>query len=200
MFRRRAPSTGAAPQETFEAEALGLIDRLYATALRLTRNEADAEDIVQDTYLRAFRSAGQFDPGTNLRAWLFTILHNVYLNRRRDEGRNPVAADSDVVDRAANLPGREVDPEQQLLQQARAADVRQALDELPEAFREAVWLRDVEQFSYAEIARIVMVPMGTVMSRISRGRRLLHDKLAGRVGEGAGPMRLVGGETRRGGV
>ncbi len=193
MFGRR-PSTSANDREPegFEAQALALVDRLYATALRLTRNEADAEDLVQETYLRAFRSMGQFEPGTNLRAWLHTILHNLHLNSRRDEGRNPVDADADAADRAGEVPDRDANPEELLLQRARDADVREVLDSLPGAFRAAVWLRDVEQFSYAEIARIVDVPVGTVMSRISRGRRLLHDRLLARAERFGGQARLPG--------
>jgi RNA polymerase sigma-70 factor (ECF subfamily) len=193
------PETDRAPQG-FEAQALLLVDRLYATALRLTRNEADAEDLVQDTYLRAFRSIDQFEEGTNLRAWLYTILHNLHLNAKRDEGRNPVASDSETVERAGETPGREANPEEVLLQRARDADVREVLDSLPEAFRSAVWLRDVEQFSYAEIARIVSAPIGTVMSRISRGRRLLHDRLVARAERSGSPLRVAGGVPAARGV
>ena len=193
VFGRR-PSTSAndSEPEGFEAQALALVDRLYATALRLTRNEADAEDLVQDTYLRAFRSMDQFEPGTNLRAWLYTILHNLHLNSRRDEGRNPIASDRDVTGRVDEVPGQDANPEEILLQRARDADVREVLDSLPDAFRAAVWLRDVEQFSYAEIARIVDVPVGTVMSRISRGRRLLHDRLLARAERAGGRARVTG--------
>ncbi len=182
MFGRR-PRADVDPQAqtSFEQEALALIDRLYSTALRLTRNEADAQDLVQDTYLRAFRSAASFTPGTNLRAWLFTILHNTFLNQRRDRGREPAEADSEAVEAAAAAAatGSE-NPEELLLKGVMDADLRAALDRLPEAFREAVWLRDVEQFSYADIAAIVGIPAGTVMSRISRGRRLLYEDLVAR--------------------
>jgi RNA polymerase sigma-70 factor (ECF subfamily) len=164
----------------FEQEALALLDRLYAVALRLTRKEADAEDLVQDTYLRAFRSAGQFEQGTNLRGWLFTILHNTFLNQRRDRSRDPVDANSEVVEQAPNVVEGAGNPEELLLRSTMDTELRAALDSLPEAFREAVWLRDVEEFSYEEIAGIVGVPIGTVMSRISRGRRALHDLLVAR--------------------
>ena len=184
----------------FEAEALALVDRLYATALRLTWNEADAEDLVQDTYLRAFRSMDQFEPGTNLRAWLYTILHNLHLNARRDEGRNPVTIDKGVVEHAVEVADGQANPEELLLQRARDADVREALDSLPEAFRAAVWLRDVEQFSYAEIAKIVSVPIGTVMSRISRGRRLLHDRLLARAERFGSQLPVAGGVPATRGV
>jgi RNA polymerase sigma-70 factor (ECF subfamily) len=157
-------------------EALGYLDDLYGAALRLTRNPADAEDLVQDTYVKAFRAARQFKPGSNLKAWLFTILYNAYRNRRRDSGRDPVDVDSGRVELSSQADPAE-GPEQRLLREALDADVRAALDSLPEAFRDAVWARDVDEFSYAEIAEMLGIPPGTVMSRISRGRRMLYDKL-----------------------
>jgi RNA polymerase sigma-70 factor (ECF subfamily) len=169
----------------FEAEALEALDSLYRTALRLTRVPADAEDLVQETYLKAFRSAGQFEAGTNLRAWLFTILHNTARNRARDRARDTVAIDSDVVDRAAEQgpgpfsgsSGLYETPESLLLRETLAPELQAAIDELPDVFRQAVWLRDVEEFSYAEIAEMLSIPIGTVMSRISRGRHLLFERL-----------------------
>jgi RNA polymerase sigma-70 factor (ECF subfamily) len=168
----------------FEAEALAALDSLYRAALRLTRVPADAEDLVQETYLKAFRSANRFEPGTNLRAWLFTILHNTALNRARDRSREAVSVDSEIVDRAADAPppgGRSASaaetPESLLIRDALAPELQAAIDALPEAFRQAVWLRDVEEFSYAEIAGMLSVPIGTVMSRISRGRRMLFERL-----------------------
>jgi RNA polymerase sigma-70 factor (ECF subfamily) len=168
----------------FEADALAWLDSLYRTALRLTHRPADAEDLVQETYLRAFRAADQFTPGTNLRAWLFTILHNTARNRLRDLAREHLDVDSDAVERAAGgeevggFPSVSADtPESLLLRDTLTPDLQAALDALPPAFREAVWLRDVEEFSYAEIAEMLSVPIGTVMSRISRGRRLLFDRL-----------------------
>jgi RNA polymerase sigma-70 factor, ECF subfamily len=162
--------------DEFTREALSYVDSLYGTALRLTRRPADAEDLVQDTYLKAFRAAKQFQRGTNLKAWLFTILHNTYRNMRRHDGRNPVDVDSEAVDQAPQ-PAHEYSPEQLLTRATLDADLQEALDALPEAFRQAVWLRDVEELSYAEIAQILDVPIGTVMSRISRGRRALFDRL-----------------------
>ena len=166
----------------FEAEALGSIDSLYRTALRLTRDAADAEDLVQDTYLKAFRAADTFKRGTNLRAWLFTILHNTARNRVRDRARDTVDVDSEVVERAADggsLGASQFEtPETLLIREALAPELQQAIDDLPDAFREAVWLRDVEEFTYAEIAEMLSVPMGTVMSRISRGRQLLFQRLS----------------------
>jgi len=174
-----ADAAGRQPTASFATEALSHIDSLYRTALRLTRVPADAEDLVQDTYLRAFRAADTFEPGTNLRAWLFTILHNTARNRARDRARDTVTADSEVVERAADVsPSRGADnPETLLLREVLTPELQRAIDELPDAFRQAVWLRDVEEFSYAEIADMLGIPAGTVMSRISRGRRMLFDRL-----------------------
>src|SRR5580765_2100534 len=167
---------------SFEAEALASLDSLYRGALRLTRRPADAEDLVQETYLKAFRAANQFEPGTNLRAWLFTILHNTARNRARDRAREGVTVDSEAVDQAADAPSYGLStpvatPEALLIRETLTPELRAAVDELPETFRQAVWLRDVEEFSYAEIAKMLSIPVGTVMSRISRGRRLLFDRL-----------------------
>ncbi|SRR5258707_4710147 len=164
----------------FEAEALSAIDSLYRAARRLTRVPADAEDLVQETYLKAFRAARSFEPGTNMRAWLFTILYNTARNRARDKARDAVSIDSEVVDRAADVPppGRVIEtPETLLMRETLAPELQAAIDALPDAFRQAIWLRDVEEFSYAEIADMLSVPIGTVMSRISRGRHLLFEKL-----------------------
>jgi RNA polymerase sigma-70 factor (ECF subfamily) len=161
------------------------LDSLYGTALRLTRRPQDAEDLVQDTYLKAFRSAHQFERGTNLKAWLFTILHNTYRNMRRHDVRTPVDVDSEAVDRAADGAGDRDTPEQLLSRATLDADLQAALDALPEAFRQAVWLRDVEELSYAEIAGVLDVPIGTVMSRISRGRRTLFERLQARRADAA---------------
>jgi len=163
--------------DRFVEEALSYLDSLYGTALRLTRQAQNAEDLVQDTYLKAFRSAHQFEPGTNLKAWLFTILHNTHRNMRRHDGRSPVEVDSEAVDRAVDVAGLDDSPEQLLARASLDADVQAALDGLPEAFRQAVWLRDVEELSYADIARVLDIPIGTVMSRISRGRRGLYEML-----------------------
>jgi RNA polymerase sigma-70 factor (ECF subfamily) len=175
LFRRK-PADGSA-RAGFETDALAHIDALYGTALRLTRNEADAQDLVQDTYVKAFRNSKQFEPGTNLKAWLFTILHNTFRNRRRDSGRDPVEVDSERVELSAEADPAAT-PEEQLLRAAMGPELQAALDGLPEAFREAVWLRDVEEFPYAEIAEMLGIPVGTVMSRISRGRRMLYEALA----------------------
>lgn len=175
MFGRPSPADPA-----FADEVLTHLDPLFGTAMRLTRNRADAEDLVQDTVVKALRFAGQFTRGTNLRAWLYTILHNTWRNRRRDAARQAVDVDSERVEEAASLPGGPValdTPERILLRDTLDVDLQAALDSVPEMFREAVWLRDVEEFSYAEIAEMLDVPIGTVMSRISRGRKLLLQKL-----------------------
>lgn len=172
-------ATEGRADDTFAAEALSYIDSLYGTALRLTRRPQDAEDLVQDTYLKAFRASRQFERGTNLKAWLFTILHNTFRNMRRHDVRNPVDVNSETVEQAVDVAGEEHSPEQLLTRATLDVDLQAALDALPDAFRQAVWLRDVEEFSYADIARMLDVPIGTVMSRISRGRRLLYERLVG---------------------
>jgi RNA polymerase sigma-70 factor, ECF subfamily len=162
---------------------LACLDALYRTALRLTHVPADAEDLVQETYLKAFRAADRFQAGTNLRAWLFTILHNTARNRARDRARDNVTVDTEAAERADagagawSRSGVAETPETQLLRETLTPDLKAAIEALPGAFRQAVWLRDVEEFSYAEIAEMLSIPVGTVMSRISRGRRLLFDRL-----------------------
>jgi RNA polymerase sigma-70 factor (ECF subfamily) len=158
-------------------EAMSHVDSLYGAAMRLTRNPADAEDLVQETYLKAFRFAGQFRQGTNLKAWLHTILHNTFLNARRRAGRDPVTVDGEAVEKTGASDRQSPTPEQLMLRETLDADLQAAVDGLPEAFRQAVWLRDVEEFSYKEIAEILEIPIGTVMSRIHRGRKALEQQL-----------------------
>ena len=165
--------------DEFSADVLALLQPLFGTALRLTRNRADAEDLVQETFLKAIRFSNRFVRGTDLRAWLFTILHNTFRNARRGAARNPVEVDSPAVELASSRDGSDETPESSLLGKVLDADVKAALDTLPDVFRQAVWLRDVEEFTYAEIAAMLDVPIGTVMSRISRGRRLLFERLTG---------------------
>lgn len=171
-------------------DALALMNGLYGTAVRLTRDGYAARDLVQDTYLKALRAQGRFQPGTNLKAWLYTILHNTWRNRRRDQARARVTFDSETLDVAvdAGVPGavEAATPETQLLRSVMDADIKAAVDALPDAFREAVWLRDVEDLTYQEIADALDVPIGTVMSRISRGRKLLHAALTARARATAG--------------
>ena len=190
MFRGRQPESAG----TVAARALEFLEPLYATALRLTRNRADAEDLVQDTFVKALRFEDRFAAGTNLKAWLYTILLNTWRNRRRDSARVPVEIDSPRVDEAANAadgPSAMDTPEQILLRATVREDLQVALDGLPEVFREAVWLRDVEEFTYAEIAQMLGVPIGTVMSRISRGRRLLFERLSSEQGRAPVQARLT---------
>jgi RNA polymerase sigma-70 factor (ECF subfamily) len=162
--------------ETGVQDPLAYLNGLYGLALKLTRNRAAAEDLVQDTYLKAVRFSPSFREGTNLKAWLFTILHNTFRNDRRGASREPVDVDSTIVD-SLPVEAPEDDPERRLLRSTLDADLQEALDALPDVYREAVWLRDVEDCSYQEIAGILGVPAGTVMSRISRGRKLLYTHL-----------------------
>lgn len=157
--------------ELFEAEALPHLRSLYGTAYRMTRNAHDAEDLVQETFLRAYRAFDGFTPGTNIRAWLYTILHRARTDSFRKAGRSlkTVELEGD---------GPSVPPPQDALASG-GEDLARALDALPEVFRAAVVLRDVEDFSYEEIARILEVPIGTVMSRIHRGRAQLRELLGG---------------------
>ena len=170
MLRRRSPPDPVT-SDAVASEALTFLEPLFATAMRLTRNRSDAEDLVQDTFVKALRFAGGYTPGTNLKAWLFTILHNTWRNRVRDGGRVPVDVDSEKVEVAIARDGAVgADTPERLL-------MRDTLAALPEAYRAAVWLRDVEEFAYAEIASMLDVPIGTVMSRISRGRQALFREL-----------------------
>jgi RNA polymerase sigma-70 factor, ECF subfamily len=165
----------------FEAVALVHLDACYRSALRLTHNRAEAEDLVQETYLRAFRSFHRFDPGTNCRAWLFTILRNAFLNRLRRDGREILLDDASPPEPPSDAPeaaGLGGSPEEQLVQTVLHGDVDRALRALPMPFREAVILADLEGLSYKEIAEVVGCPIGTVMSRLARGRRLLRSSLA----------------------
>jgi RNA polymerase sigma-70 factor (ECF subfamily) len=170
--------------DEFEAEALRHLDALYRTALRMTRSEADAEDLVQETFIRAFRFRDQFTLGTNMKAWLFRILTNTFINTYRRKSAQPEVTDLEGVDefslyrrmaddRAASS---SPDPEAELLKSVVDTEVTDALEELPEKFRTTVLL-DVEGFSYKEIAEMLGIPIGTVMSRLHRGRKFLQKRL-----------------------
>jgi len=159
-------------EQRFEAEALPHLRALYATAYRMTRNAHDAEDLVQETCLRAYRAFDRYQPGTNIRAWLFTILHRARTDSFRRSARSP-----QTVELIGDGPG--VPPAQDALA-AGGEDIVRAMEGLPEVFRTAVVLRDLEDFTYEEIARILEVPIGTVMSRIHRGRALLRAALGTR--------------------
>src|ERR671931_1073858 len=196
-------------RDQFETEALSFLDALYRTALRMTRSEADAEDLVQETYIRALRFREQFTPGTNLKAWLFRILTNTFINTYRKRSRAPETTELDDVDEfslyrrmsedrpASSSP----EPEREFLDGIVSSEVKEALADLPEKFRATVLL-DVEGFSYKEIEEMLGVPIGTVMSRLHRGRKFLQRRLyelareRGIAAVRAGGQRVEGGETR----
>ncbi len=172
-----------AGQERFAELAMEHMPALYTAALRMTRNPADAEDLVQETYLKAYRAFGSFTEGTNLRAWLYRILTNTYINAYRASKRRPEMTDvEDVEDlylyrRLGPLDGVGQSAEEEALRGFTDEEVKAAIESLPDSFRIAVLLADVEGFSYKEIAAITDVPIGTVMSRIHRGRRALQKAL-----------------------
>lgn len=183
FFGRQQESQGATDEDEFSAAALDFLDALFGAALRLTRNADRAQDLVQDTYLKAIRARDRFTPGSNLKAWLYTILHNTWRNRQRDRARSRVDFDSEAVEEVAQgsgagLPALAESPETLLLRATLDADLQAALDALPDVFREVVWLRDVDELSYQEIATVVDAPIGTVMSRLSRGRKQLFERLS----------------------
>ena len=167
----------------FERDALVFTDQLYAAALRYTKNPEDARDLVQDTYLKAFTSFHQFEEGTNLRAWLYRVLTTTFINTYRKDQRRPQVAQAELEDwQLAEAQSHTSDlgksAEVEALENLPDNDIKRALQEIPEEFRMVVYLADVEGFSYKEIAEIVGIPAGTVMSRLSRGRKQLREKLA----------------------
>jgi RNA polymerase sigma-70 factor, ECF subfamily len=162
----------------FEQEALVHLDALYRVALRLTGNAADAEDLVQETMLRAYRSWDRYTPGTNAKGWLLTILRHLFINEYRRKSRHPETVDVDTIEPFALFQEvQEEDPQGAFFDKIVDDEVLRAVDQLPEAFREAVTLSDVEGMSYEEVAKVLDVPVGTVKSRLYRGRRLLQAKL-----------------------
>ena len=177
------PTDDAALRERFERDVLPLLPNLYAAALRMTRNPTDAEDLVQDTYLRAFRGFSGFQEGTNLKAWLYRILTNSFINTYRKKQRQPQTVEGpDDMDEwylFDKLGGRNVElsAETEVLDRIPDEAVKGALESLPENFRLPVLLADVEGFSYKEIAEIMDTPIGTVMSRLHRGRKALQKAL-----------------------
>jgi len=171
-------------KKRFQADALPLLDSLYAGALRMTRNPADAEDLVQETMMRAYRSFERFEEGTNLKAWLFRIMTNAYINTYRKKQREPQKVSADELEEfdlyrelKEHDPQWDATPENIVLSNLVDSDIIDAIDDLPEQFRLAVVLSDVEGFSYAEMAEIMDVPLGTVMSRLHRGRKALQKRL-----------------------
>jgi RNA polymerase sigma-70 factor (ECF subfamily) len=174
-----------ADQARFADLAMPYMDALYSAALRMTRNPADAEDLVQETYLRAYRGFGGFKDGTNLKAWLYKILTNTFINIYRAKKRRPQETDFDDVEefslyrRMGGIEAADTErtPETEVLDAMPDEVVKEALESLPEQFRMAVLLADVEGFSYKEIAEITDVPVGTVMSRLHRGRKQLQRRL-----------------------
>jgi RNA polymerase sigma-70 factor (ECF subfamily) len=190
----------ATPEPTeFERVTLPLLGDCYAFALSLSRRTADAEDLVQETFLRAQRSFGQFQPGTNAKAWLFTILRRLHIDKHRRARVRPGYLPEEELEGLAPVPDAPPPPVE-ASEGVGVEDVRRALAEVPESFRTAVHLRDFDGLSYAEIGRILGVPPGTVMSRIHRGRECLKDLLVRRVSDaetgppGAGKRAASGGD------
>jgi RNA polymerase sigma-70 factor, ECF subfamily len=177
------PAAGRDDGGQFERAAMPFLDSLYNTAYRMARNAEDAEDLVQETYLKAYRSFGQFTPGTNLKAWLFKILKNTFINEYRKRQAAPIESDfADIEENfesqlSAEATGQMKNPEEEILESAFDEGVQRALEELPDDYRMTVLLADIEGFSYKEIAEILEIPVGTVMSRLYRGRKLLEAEM-----------------------
>ena len=168
----------------FERDAMQYVDQLYSAAMRMARNPADAEDLVQEAYTKAFSAFHQYKPGTNLKAWLYRILTNTYINLYRKRQREPLQSNSDTIEdwqlaRAESHTSSGLrSAEAEALDHLPDSDVKRALQDIPEEFRLAVYFADVEGFAYKEISEIMNTPIGTVMSRLHRGRKMLRDMLA----------------------
>jgi RNA polymerase sigma-70 factor (ECF subfamily) len=173
-----SPAAEAEKRASFEREALVHLDALYRVALRLTGNPADADDLVQETVLKAYRAWDQYERGTNAKGWLLTILRNSFINEYRRRARHPENVDLDTIEPFAVFGDiQEEDPQGAFFDKIVDDEVLRAIDALPEVFRETVVLSDVEGMSYQEIARILDVPVGTVKSRLFRARHMLQGKL-----------------------
>jgi len=178
----REKESAAERKKRFERDALQYMNQLYAAAMRYTKNPEDAQDLVQDTYAKAYTSFHQFEPGTNLKAWLYRVLTTTFINTYRKDQRRPQTSDSELEDwqiaeASSHTSDQGKSTEDVVLENLPDSDIKNALAEIPEEFRMAVFLADVEGFSYKEIAEIVGVPAGTVMSRLHRGRKQLREKL-----------------------
>lgn len=178
----RDKESAAERTKRFERDALQYMNQLYAAAMRYTKNPEDAQDLVQDTYIKAYNSFHQFEPGTNLKAWLYRVLTTTFINTYRKDQRRPQTSDSELEDwqiaeASSHTSDQGKSTEDVVLENLPDSDIKNALAEIPEEFRMAVYLADVEGFSYKEIAEIVGVPAGTVMSRLHRGRKQLREKL-----------------------
>ena len=179
-----ANESPTARRARFERDAMVYVDQLYSAAMRMARNPSDAEDLVQEAYTKAFSAFHQYKPGTNLKAWLYRILTNTYINLYRKRQREPLQSNADSVEdwqlaRAESHTSRGLrSAEADALDHLPDSDVKQALQGIPEEFRLAVYFADVEGFAYKEISEIMNTPIGTVMSRLHRGRKLLREMLA----------------------